>query len=317
MRSRRVAIGTRKSRLAVWQAEHVADLLRRAWLGLEPDLVFISTEGDRKLHLPLPEIGGKGVFTAELEDALVSGRIDIAVHSLKDLPTEPDPRFAITAVPERGDPSDVLVSTDNRSFDQLEPGAVVGTSSLRRAAQIRALRPDLAPLSIRGNVPTRLAKLQDPMSPYKAVVLARAGLERLDLLGHISQQLTLDQMLPAPGQGAIALQCRADDSELSEITGAIEHQPTRITVDAERVFLHALDAGCRLPVAAFAELEDGKLSLRGRVLSLEGDRSIEVAGETTHLTREGGQQLGRRLADDALARGAKELLTSTERELVR
>jgi hydroxymethylbilane synthase len=305
----RVIIGTRQSKLALWQAEYIAARLKTLYPELEVMLQPMVTHGDRVLDKPLPEIGGKGVFTAELEQALAAGEIDLAVHSLKDLPTEIDPQFSIGAIPERAQPYDVLVSRSGDSLMRLPAGATVGTSSLRRVAQIKAARPDLNTASLRGNVPTRIDKLHRDDSPYDAIVLAMAGLDRLDLESHITEILAPEIMLPAPAQGALAVQCRADDYAVLDLLLPLNHIDTRRAVSAERAFLNALDAGCRLPVAALAWAEGSHLDMVGRVCSLDGSQVITVQSDAVI---EEAALLGKWLAEKALNQGADKLLAEVK-----
>ncbi|HSJ93725.1 MAG TPA: hydroxymethylbilane synthase, partial [Gaiellaceae bacterium] len=266
-----VVVGTRSSALARAQTGHVVDLLRAAWPGLEYELRAIETRGDRTQASgePLPEIGGKGLFTAELEEALGDGRIDLAVHSLKDLPTEDAAGIVVGAVCAREDVRDCLVSRDGLSLAELPPGAVVGTSSLRRAAQLRAARPDLEVRSIRGNVDTRIRKVRS--GEFDAALLAAAGLHRLGLDGEASEWLAEDVMLPAPGQGALGVQCRAGDGAVLELLASIDEEGTRAATPAERAFLQALGAGCTAPVAALGQsFAGGRVRLDGLVASVDG-----------------------------------------------
>lgn len=297
----RLTFATRPSRLARWQTGHVAERLRAAHPGLTTEEQVITTTGDRVLDRPLPEIGGKGLFTHELETALRAGRVDAAVHSLKDLPVDDAPGLILGAIPLRTRPNDALVCPAGHTLANLPPGARVGTSSLRRSAQLLARRPDLKVMPVRGNVETRLRKAQE--GDYDAILLAAAGLERLGLSEHITERVVLEAMLPAPGQGALAVQCRRDDVETLGLLLAIEHPPTRAAVAAERSFLQALGGGCSLPVGAHAELRDGCLHLQGIVISLDGQRLIRVAGEG-----DDPLALGARLAEQALALGAAEVL---------
>ena len=299
-----VRLGTRGSALARHQTELVAKRLRAAWPGLQTGLLVISTKGDRVLDSPLPLIGGKGLFTQELEESLLQGRIDFAVHSLKDLPTEMPPGLTVGAILERADPRDALVCRGDFTLESLPQGATVGTSSRRRAGQLLHLRPDLRILDIRGNVETRIRKVMDPEGPYQATVLALAGLERLGLTEVISQVLPLDGMLPAPGQGALAVQCR-DDAPSQELLAAIHDPATGAAVSGERAFLAGLGGGCAVPVAAHGWLEGETLHLRGRVSALDGKRRIDVAiqGDPRN-----AQALGQALAEMALAQGAAEIL---------
>jgi hydroxymethylbilane synthase len=309
-----VRIGTRGSSLARWQADHVAGLLRAAHKGLRVEITVIETHGDRVLDKPLPLIGGKGLFTAELEAALHDGEIDFAVHSLKDLPTENPPSLIVGAVPRRANPQDVLVSRSGAALDALPMGAGVGTSSRRRAAQLLRHRPDLRVIDIRGNVDTRLRKAVDPNGPYDAVVLARAGVERLGRLDDVTQVLPFDVMLPAPGQGALGVQCR-DDVLSRAVLLPITHHATRLAVTAERAFLAALGGGCAVPVAAYADVDmpGGALYLRGRVTAVAGDRQVEVADSCPvsaefDSARAAAESLGRSLAEEAITQGAAAIL---------
>ena len=299
-------IGTRGSALALWQAHLIRALLVRAWPALTVEIEVMKTQGDVTLDSPLPQIGGKGVFTAELEAALRSGAIDLAVHSLKDLPTEGSPGLIIGAIPERGDPRDALVSRGSHTLDALPTGAAVGTSSLRRAAQLLVLRPDLRLLDIRGNVDTRIRKALDEDGPYDAIVLALAGLERLGRAEEASQWLPLEVMLPAPGQGALAVQCR-DEQASRELLAPLSHRATTLAVTAERAFLAALGGGCAVPVAAHATYSQRRLSLRGRVTSPDGSRQVDVSLSGS-ASLKGALALGQKLAEMALAQHADELL---------
>lgn len=301
---RSVRLGTRSSDLAMWQTNHVRSLLQDAWPGMDVIMETFSTKGDEILDIPLPMIGGKGLFTAELEAALRGRDIDAAVHSLKDLPTESPEALTLGAIPERADPADVLISRSGLSLGNLPLGATVGTSSRRRAAQLLNARPDLRVADIRGNVPTRIRKALDPDGPYDAVILAFAGLQRLERLDVISQVLPLELMLSAPGQGALGVQCR-DEAQSLAVLAPLDHQPTHAATTAERTFLAGLGGGCSVPIAALAQFEDGKLRMVGRVAALDGSRQIDVEG---HAPAAAARELGSRLADEALARGAAQLL---------
>jgi hydroxymethylbilane synthase len=301
-----VRIGTRGSALALWQAHQIRALLMRAWPSLMVEVEVMKTQGDVTLDSPLPQIGGKGVFTAELEAALRSGAIDLAVHSLKDLPTEESAGLIIGAIPERGDPRDALVSRGNYTLDALPRGAAVGTSSLRRSAQLLVLRPDLRLLDIRGNVDTRIRKALDVDGPYDAIVLALAGLERLGRAEEASQQLPLDVMLPAPGQGALAVQCR-DEQASRDLLAPLNHRATALAVTAERAFLAALGGGCAVPVAAHATYAQRRLTLHGRVTAPDGSRQVDVS-LVGAASLKGAVALGQKLAEMALAQHADELL---------
>jgi hydroxymethylbilane synthase len=304
--SKTLTIGSRRSLLAQTQTNMVRQMLLAAWDNLAVEIVFIDTQGDLNRRDPLPSIGGKGLFTAELEAALRERRIDLAVHSLKDLPVEDSPGLAVAAIPARADTQDMLISHQATRLEDLPTGAVVGTSSLRRAAQILALRSDLQIKDIRGNVDTRLRKLDDPAYGYDAILLACAGLERL---GHANlahaHPIPHAVMLPAPGQGALAVQARADDSEINRYLQALEHPPTRAAVVGERAFLAGLGGGCSLPVAALGLVAGDQLELQGLVAGPDGRQVIRVSQSSPP---ESAQALGRQLAAVALAQGAKELL---------
>lgn len=302
-----LTIGSRRSLLAQTQTNIVRDMLLAAWDNLSVEIVFMDTQGDLNRHDPLPAIGGKGLFTAELEAALAEGRIDLAVHSLKDLPVEDSPRLTVAAVPERADTQDMLISRRAARLEELPRQAVVGTSSLRRAAQILALRPDLQIKDIRGNVDTRLRKLDDPAFGYDAILLARAGLHRL---GHSdlvhAHPIPSTMVLPAPGQGALGIQARAADAETRHYLQALEDLPTRAAVTAERAFLAGLGGGCSLPVAALGTVEGDKLALQALVATPDGRQVIRVSGSAS---LDSAQTLGRQLAAEAMAQGAEELLS--------
>lgn len=297
-------LGTRGSTLARWQTDHIAALLKTAWPGLVVEIEVLHTQGDRILDKPLPLIGGKGLFTAELEAALYSGAIDLAVHSLKDLPTELAPGIVIGAIPMRASVHDVVVSRSRRPLAMLPPGAVVGTSSRRRSAQLLHAYPHLRTADIRGNVDTRIRKALDPDGPYDAIVLAAAGVERLDRSDAVTEMLPLDLMLPAPGQGALAVQCR-DDIRLLHLLQPLDDAATRAAVTAERAFLSGLGGGCAVPVAAYAAIVQGRLHLRGRVASLDGRDFVDVTGDAAP---EDAAELGAALAAQSLTQGATQLL---------
>jgi len=298
-----VTVGTRGSALARCQTERVIELLTEAWPGLVCEATPIVTHGDRTQASgePLPEIGGKGLFTAELEEGLRSGEIDLAVHSLKDLPAEEAPGVTVGAVCLREDSRDCLVARDGLGLAQLPAGAVVGTSSLRRAAQLRALRPDLELRSIRGNVDTRVRKVHQ--GEFDAVVLAAAGVRRLGLEDAVTEWLPLETMLPAPGQGALAVQCRAGDAPLLTLLAAIDDPGTRAATGAERAFLRALGGGCTAPVGAYAEaVWPGLVRMETLVASPDGGDVVRVKGEGEP------EELGERLAREALGAGADSIL---------
>lgn len=303
-------IGTRRSPLALWQTHHVRDQLVAHYPDRAVEIVHMTTTGDRVIDKPLPEIGGKGVFTQELEDALRAGEIDLAVHSLKDLPTETPPQFVLGAILARANPFDALISRAGHTLASLPDGATVGTSSLRRRAQLLAHRPDLKTESLRGNVDTRLRKAVE--GPYDAIILAVAGLERLARGDVISEVIDGSIMLPAPGQGAVAVQCCADDDRTRSLLASLDDAPTRAAVTSERAFLQTLEAGCRLPVSAYATLDGDTLHVTGRVSGLDGMRTITVQGASRVSD---AFDLGARLAGEALAQGAGALLAEIRGEL--
>lgn len=299
-------LATRGSRLALWQASHVADLLRPLAAPRAVELVAIRTTGDEARDVPLAALGGQGVFTKEIQQALLEGRADLAVHSLKDLPTIPTPGLVLAATPPRAAAADAFVSLRHARFDDLPLGARVATGSTRRQAQLLQRRPDLKLCDIRGNVDTRLRKLEE--QELDALILAQAGLERLGLTNRIREVLAVSWMLPAVGQGALGLECRAADQDTLRLVSRINHPPTMQAVLAERAFLHALGGGCLLPIAALGTVQDARLTLRGAVLSPEGRQ--RVAGETAGAA-DAAQALGMHLARQLIGQGALDLLRAT------
>lgn len=305
-------LGTRASALARWQTDHVKGLLIKAWPTLKVEIQLMQTKGDQILGKPLPEIGGKGLFTEELEQALRAKTIDFAVHSLKDLPTESPEMLTLGAIPKRANCADVLVSRNRYTLDTLPKRATLGTSSLRRAAQLLHYRPDLRIINIRGNVDTRVQKALDPAGPYDAILMAYAGLSRLDMLHVVSQLVPCEYILPAPGQGALAVQCRMEQACL-ELVQPLNHEPSQMAVEAERSFLAGLGGGCAVPIAAWATTESLQLHLRGRVTAMDGSKQIDV--EASLDGRQGYDlpavnQLGHDLAQKALQKGAAEILAA-------
>lgn len=296
----RLTFATRPSALARWQTNWVIDALKNIHPNLECEEKIITTQGDKILDKPLPEIGGKGLFTQELESELLSGALHCAVHSLKDLPVENPAGLTVGCIPARAEARDALISAHGYTLSTLPANASIGTSSLRRASQILSLRPDLKTQSLRGNVDTRLRKAMDDQ--YDAIILAGAGLTRLGLDKHVTEWIPLDVMLPAPGQGALAIQCRADDQTTLDLLAALEDVPTRKAVTAERAFLSALGGGCSVPVAAYASV-DNQINLTGLVASPDGKQIIKVGGQGYD-----ANQLGRELAQQAIAQGASEIL---------
>ncbi|HEX4403506.1 MAG TPA: hydroxymethylbilane synthase [Polyangia bacterium] len=303
----KLVIGTRGSALARWQAAHVARALQAAHPGLAIEEHIIVTEGDRVQTGPVIDLGGKGVWVEEIEKALTAGTIDLAVHSLKDVPAELAPGLALVAIPERADPRDALVSRSGADLMALPPDSRIGTSSLRRVCQVRALRADLRVEILRGNVDTRLRKVAEGV--VDAGVLACAGLDRLGFGARISQRLTLDEMLPAIGQGALAIEARAADARVVSLTRALSDPAAEITVAAERALLAGLGVGCRTPVAGHAVLTEGRVVLRGLVGRPDASEMIrdEVSGPPSDAA-----SLGADLARRLLARGADRILRELE-----
>jgi hydroxymethylbilane synthase len=297
-------LGTRGSPLALWQANHVATLLRAAVPDLSIELVEIETAGDQVRDVPLSVIGGEGVFTKEIQRALLDCRVDVAVHSLKDLPTEPVEGLRLAAVPPRGPCGDALVSPFHASFAALPAGAVVATSSLRRRAQLLHRRPDLRLETIRGNVGTRLVKLREQR--LDALILAEAGLKRLGMSGAITEILDPEWMLPAVGQGALGLECRTDDWSTLALLQQIDDRATHAEVLAERAMLRALGGGCQVPIGAATTVAGEELTLRGVVLSPDGKRRID-AQSIQRL--ESAEELGRQVAEQLRSQGAHRLLS--------
>jgi len=295
-------IGSRGSQLALWQARWVQAELRK--LGAEAEVVVIRTTGDKITGVPLAKLGGatgvKGLFTKEIEDALLQGSVDLAVHSLKDMPTDLPPGLALTAIPVREDPRDAVLG---RRLDEIPKGGRVGTSSLRRQAQLKAIRPDLDVVPLRGNLDTRLRKLDE--GHFEAALLAAAGLKRMGWQNRIREFLPLERMCPAVGQGALAIETRADGGTAEAACRLLDHLPARLAVTAERALLAALGGGCQVPIGAHAWLEDGRLRLHAVVISPGGDALVrrEEAGPA-----EEPETLGRRVAQSLLDAGAREIL---------
>jgi hydroxymethylbilane synthase len=300
---KQIRVGTRGSVLALWQAEWVKSQLLAADPELAVELVPIKTTGDKILDVPLAKVGGKGLFVKEIEEALLDGRVDLAVHSVKDLPAELPAGLHLAVMPSREDPRDALISRNGVSLAQLPRGARLGTSSLRRMAQLLHLRPDLRIETLRGNVDTRLRKLES--ESFDAIILAAAGLKRMALSHVISEYLEPDKVLPAVGQGALGIETRVDDVFTNEMVASLAHQPTMITVSAERAFLKRLEGGCQVPIGAYATLEGGELILTGMVADLEGQRLIrkELRGEPQQ-----AEIIGERLAELVLESGGAEIL---------
>ena len=298
-----IRIATRKSPLALWQAHFVQSRLQQLYPQLRVELLPMSTKGDKILDSPLAKVGGKGLFVKELEQAILAGDADIAVHSMKDVPVEFPEGLGLTIICERDDPRDAFVSTGFASIAELPAGSRVGTSSLRRQCQLRAQRPDLQVIDLRGNVNSRLAKLD--AGEYDAILLAAAGLKRLGLQERISALLPAELSLPANGQGAVGIECRLDDNELLSLLAPLEHPQTRQRVLAERAMNRALQGGCQVPIGAYAELEGDTLWLRGLVGFPDGSRILraELRGTASE-----PEALGQALAEQLLTQGAAELL---------
>ncbi|ENU43928.1 porphobilinogen deaminase [Acinetobacter seifertii] len=296
-------IATRQSPLALWQAEHIRARLQELHPDLTVELVKFVTQGDKILDTPLAKIGGKGLFVKELEAALLDGRADLAVHSMKDVPMALPEGLTLAVICEREDPLDAFVSNNFEKFADLPQGAKVGTSSLRRKSQILKQRPDLQIIDLRGNVGTRLSKLDDDQ--YDAIILASAGLKRLGLENRIRHTIEPNVSLPAVGQGALGLECRADDQEVLALIQPLLHIETDVCVRAERAFNAYLEGGCQVPIAGYATLQDGKIHIEGRVGSVDGQTLLRAElNDEIH----NAQQLGENLARNLLEQGAGDLL---------
>ena len=296
-------IATRKSPLALWQAEHVKHRLIEAHPGLEVELVTMSTQGDKILDTPLAKIGGKGLFVKELEQGMLEGTADIAVHSMKDVPMEFPEGLFLSTILKGEEPCDAFVSNNYNNIDELPQGAVVGTCSLRRRSQLLSHRPDLVIKDLRGNVNTRLAKLD--AGEFDAIVLACAGLIRLEMADRIRQRIPAELILPAVGQGTVGIESREGDDATLALLSVLDDKDSRDKVLAERAFNHRLQGGCQVPIACHAILEGDTLKMRGLVGEIDGSRIIESAISGS---RHDAEKLGTELADDLLAQGAKEIL---------
>ena len=298
-----VVIGTRGSKLALWQAEHIAGRIRARYPEIEVTLKKIVTTGDKILDVPLAKIGGKGLFTKELENAMLSGEIDLAVHSLKDMPTELPEGLMLAAITARADASDAFVSLRYKSLDALPQGAKVGTSSLRRRAQILKYRPDLQTIDLRGNLDTRIKKLEN--QEMDAIILATAGLKRLGLEQYITQILPIEICLPAVGQGALAIETRQADAEVLSVLEFLNDSETIAAVTAERAYLREVQGGCQVPVGVHGEVNGGQLLLEATILKIDGTREVreQICGCCSE-----AEELGIKLAQKMLAAGGKEIL---------
>ena len=303
MKKKKLIIGTRSSKLALWQANYIAECIRTEYPEIEVSLLHIMTTGDKILDVPLAKIGGKGLFTKEIETAMLNGEIDLAVHSLKDMPTQLPPGLLLAAITERVDPGDALVSPKYGTIDNLPQGAKVGTSSLRRRAQLLKYRPDLMISDLRGNLDTRLKKMET--EGLDAIILAVAGLKRLGWQELITQILPNDICLPAVGQGALALEARTADEEVRDILGFLNHQETRWAVEAERSYLAEVEGGCQIPIGVYGYIKQELLVLEAVILSVDGKRHLRqtISGPSV-----AGIELGRTLAQTMLDAGGRDIL---------
>lgn len=296
-------IGTRQSLLALWQSNHIASLLRKQYSDCQVTLKKIVTKGDRILDVPLAQIGGKGLFTKEIETELLDGTVDLAVHSLKDMPTVLPEGLCLTAITTRANVGDAFVSNKYASFSELPQGAVLGTSSLRRKAQLLAVRPDLKIVDLRGNVDTRLRKLDE--GQMDAIILAAAGLERLGHADRIREIIPTTVCLPAVGQGALAIECRSDNKEVREMLAFLNDLPTKQATDAERAFLGLIEGGCQVPIGVHAEVENDNVKIEAVIASLDGSKVLRnnITGPAVNAA-----DLGRKLGQQMLAEGGEQIL---------
>ncbi|NNJ99800.1 MAG: hydroxymethylbilane synthase [Desulfatitalea sp.] len=304
---RTLRIGTRGSQLALWQARWVQSAIQTHWPQIHVELSIIKTTGDKIIDRPLSQVGGKGLFVKEIEEALLAERVDLAVHSMKDMPAEIPAGLAVGAVPARENPQDALVSDHYGALDELPQGARVGTSSLRRAAQLLHQRPDLKIVPLRGNLGTRLKKLTD--TDLDAVILAAAGLRRLGLADRITLLLSAEQMLPAVGQGALCIQTRDGDPLVSPVLGPLDDADARTAIAAERAFLTRLEGGCQIPLAGFAQVSGKRVTMTGLVAEPDGRTIIRESAEAPV---EAATGMGKALAETLLARGADKILESLQ-----
>jgi hydroxymethylbilane synthase len=306
---RLLRLGTRGGALALWQAGEAARLIAAGHPGVTVDVRVIRTTGDRISDTPLTQIGSAGLFTREIEDALLKGMIDVAVHSLKDLPTRLPGGLALAAVLERADPRDALVAAPGTRLRDLPPGSRIGTSSMRRRAQVLAYRPELTMLDVRGNVPTRVARLD--RGEYDALVLARAGLQRLGLDARVAEVIEPEIVVPAPGQGALAIQARSGDVRVAELLTGIDHRPSRLATSAERALLARLEGGCQAPVGALGTWANDVLNLTGVVAAVRGERAVRGSSRAAVRTEAEANEAGARLAEHLLQQGAADILNSS------
>jgi len=298
-----ITIGTRGSALALWQAEWVKAAIINNDPSVSVSLEIIKTKGDKILDVPLAKVGGKGLFVKEIEEALLNGRIDLAVHSMKDMPAEIPGGLCICAVPERETPNDVLISKHNLPLSKLPDGAKIGTSSLRRSSQLLHLRPDFIIEPLRGNLGTRIKKLET--EGLDAIVLAAAGVKRLNMEDKISEYIDLETLLPAVGQGALCIESRENDPDIHEILSKLDHSPTHQVITGERAFLHRLEGGCQVPMAAYGTIKDAELTITGIVAEIDGSNIIKqiITGPVAD-----AEKIGIELAERLIGLGAGEIL---------
>lgn len=301
--TRRIRIGTRGSALALWQAEWVKSELEKRYPGMTVELIKIKTTGDKILDVPLAKVGGKGLFVKEIEEAMLRGEIDIAVHSMKDVPTMFPEGLHLGAITKREDPRDAFISRGSVRFKDLPQGAKVGTSSLRRQAQLMNIRPDLEILQLRGNVDTRLRKLRE--GQFDAIILAAAGIKRLGLSQNVTEYIEPEVSLPAIGQGALGIECKKDDREVNDLISFFNHPESRTCVSAERALLKRLEGGCQVPIACYGKIIDGGLHLTGLVASVDGKHIIK---DSINGRPEDAERLGVTLAENLLEQGADAIL---------
>jgi len=298
-----IKIGTRGSQLALWQANWVKSELEKRNAGLAVEIIKIKTTGDKILDVPLAKVGGKGLFVKEIEEALLRGDIDLAVHSMKDVPTDLPAELHLSAITEREDPRDALISKDKRLFNELPERAKIGTSSLRRQAQLLHIRPDFRIQQLRGNLDTRIKKLTT--EGLDAIIVAAAGVRRMGWQDKITEYLSIDDSLPAIGQGALGIECRIDDKEINNLLEPFNHPETSVCVKAERAFLKKLEGGCQVPIAAYGIIKDKNISLAGLVASVDG---TEMHKEKIEGKVEDAEKIGIELAEKLLSRGADKVL---------
>ncbi len=298
-----ITIGTRGSTLALWQANWVKSVIMDNFPSVSVELKIIRTKGDKILDTPLAKVGGKGLFVKEIEDALLNGRIDVAVHSMKDMPASLPKGLKIGAVPERENPGDVLITSNHRVLSEMGPGARIGTSSLRRAAQLRHHKPDVEIVPLRGNLDTRLRKLEK--EDLDGVILAAAGVKRLGLESRVTEILPYDIMLPAAGQGALCIETRENDTDIEPVIMTLDHRETHSIVRGERAFLNRLEGGCQVPMAALGKIENDEYALCGLVADVAGKTVVKTTLNGSYTTPEA---VGVRLAETLLAMGAEQIL---------